>query len=109
MEAKVWFKFVSLEFRWHKVPLEGIRDVAEIRGAIRAMMTPMFDRCLSGELIIKATKIGEEDAGCAVVLGGGEDLESILRRFGVEDPRPSIQAAFAKNIRLFVASARPGK
>ena len=91
------------------MPLEGIKNVAGIKEAIRAMMNPMFDNCLSGELIIKATKIGEEDAGCAVVLDGGEDLESILRRFGVEDHRPSIQEAFAKNIRLFVASARSGK
>ena len=109
MEVKVWFKSFSLEFRWHKVPLEGIKNVAGIKRAIKAMMKDMFDRCLSEELTIKATKIGEEDAGCAVVLGRREDLESILRRFGVEDHHPSIQAAFAKNIRLFVSSARSGK
>ena len=107
MAAKALFKFAHQGFHWQVVSLEGVEDVAKLKEAIKVAMKPAFDNCPGAELTIKATKI--EDASCAVELGEDEDLESILRRLGVEDHRPSIEAAFAENVRLFVAGDPPGR
>ena len=109
MAAKALFRFAHPKYHWQVVSLEGVDDVPKLKEAIKAAMKPAFDNCPRAELTIKATKMEVKNAGRAVVLGGEEDLESILRRFEVEDRRPSIKAAFAKNIRLFVSGAPSGK
>ena len=43
MVAMAWFKLVDYEVGWDKLPLLGIRDVVDMKEAIKARMAPTLD------------------------------------------------------------------
>ena len=62
-------------------------------------MRPKLENYPAADLTMVATK-GDKDDTHAVELDEEDDFASILRHFEVEN-LPSIQAAFAREIRLF--------
>ena len=105
MVAMAWFKLVDYEVDWDKMSLLGIRDVVDMKEAIKARMAPTLDDFPIAGITIKATK-GDKNSNNAVTLDSEEDLASILGRFGIEESS-AIEVTFAQSIRLF-ASAAPG-
>ena len=93
MAAKAWFKFGNT---WEKVSLEGIEDVADLRGAIKLKMAPKLDEYAAADLTIRAALIEDKEGSQAAELDAQDTLSAILDRFGV-DNKP-----FAKSIHFFV-------
>ena len=107
MAHKAWFKVVNPESTWAKVSLEGIQHVYDIKAAIKAEMPRRLNPYDAEHLTLKATK-NDKDPSHAVELGEEAGLVSVLEHFGIAGS-PSVEQAFANNIRLFVfAPSRPG-
>jgi len=107
MGPKAWYKLVKPQSDWDKVPLADVVDVADLKKQIKKEASPALDAFSASRLILAASKIDNKDASSAVEFDAESSLESILKRFGVEQT-PSVHQSFADNIRLFI-NAPDGK
>jgi len=104
MAHKAWFKAVNPESSWAKVSIQHVYD---IKTAIKAETSCRLNPYNAEHLILKATK-NDKDPSHAMELGEEASLVFVLEHFGIAGS-PSVEQAFANNIRLFVfAPSRPG-
>ncbi|CAG8486063.1 10461_t:CDS:2 [Paraglomus occultum] len=99
---KAWYKLVKPESAWDKIPLLEVEDVSDLKNAIKKAMSPKLDLYPAADLILKASKFDNKDAGNAIEFDSESQLESILKYFGVE--QTPIHQSFAANIRLFLSA-----
>jgi hypothetical protein len=102
MAPKAWYKLLTPESHWDRVPLAEIEVVADLKRAIKLVATPRLDYYAAFELTIKATK-KIDDSSQGVELNEQKDLALVLKDFEVEfmDDK-DVQKLFADNIWLFV-------
>ena len=93
MAAKAWFTFENTST---KISLDGIKDVDNVRDAIKKKLAPKLAEYNAEDLIIKAAPIEDNDGSQATQFGAKATLESISTSFGVAN-KP-----FAESIQFFV-------
>ena len=98
----------KLEFGCRGVSLGKFADGWNIKEAIKEEMEPLLDHIQIDDLIIKAAKVGETDAGDAVEVHDGDDLEEILNRLEIATGGNLVED-FATKVRLFVVNSLPSK
>src|SRR5262249_51516321 len=103
-EAIAHFKFANPESSWRDLSLKGVRNVVDLKNALKRVASPKLHPYGAIELVLKATA-NVDDASQALKLDPLKDLASVLKDFGIktqDEGAGSVQKAFAENIRLFV-------
>lgn len=96
METQAWFKIVGSEGSWDEVSLEGIKNVARVRKAIKKEAAVALDGYDASHLMIKATYNNDKDPENAVELDPEAELHTVLEQV------PSPLGASTKTIRFFI-------
>ncbi|RPB26483.1 hypothetical protein L211DRAFT_835321 [Terfezia boudieri ATCC MYA-4762] len=80
--SEAWFKCIDPESEWGKVTLEGVKDIYDLKKAIKKEMAPELDAYPTSRLTIKAKKGEHDDDKEAVKLEVTEELASALKEYG---------------------------
>src|SRR2546421_641312 len=102
-DIEAWYKLTNPESNWNKVPLRKIKDVTDLKKAIKKETSPKLEAFTASDLTLKVVK-KFDDVNQAVELDAFQSLASVLEGLKVEVPSDadSLKRTFAENVRLFV-------
>ncbi|KAF8430341.1 hypothetical protein EV426DRAFT_708519 [Tirmania nivea] len=79
--SEAWFKCIDPESEWGKVTLEGVKDIYDLKKAIKKEIAPELDAYSIVNLTIKAKQKNDDDNN-AVEVDARRTLASIFESFG---------------------------